>query len=129
MPTYLRTADTPASVFDKLNDHTVVMPGQSIETYKILVEGWSKTSDQPYFPIATLSQTVTSPATVSNLLSQRVIRVVPGADGLSMTANVAGNPNAYPLTKGMPMDILNDGEIEALVFTGSGSVTVIGLPE
>ena len=128
MPTYLRTDDKPASVVDKNNDHTLVEQGQSIETYQILGAGWSKTSDAPYFALATYRQTVTSPGEATGLLGQNVIRVMALADGITMTANVAANPNTYPLTKGMSIDLLNEGEISSLVFAGAGDVLVIGLP-
>ena len=114
MPTYTRTADAPGAVVNKYNDHTVVEKGDSVETYKILGAGWTKTSDEPYFALSTFRQTVTSPGTVTGLIGQHIIRVMAAADGINMTANAAANPNSYPLTKGVAIDIVNDSEIESL---------------
>lgn len=129
MPTYTRTADTTALVEAADGSLQIVYPGRTIETFKVLSTGWSKVSDEPYFALAEFSQAITAPGTVTGLAEYRIIRVTAGSDGITMTANVATNPYSYPLTGGVSLDIENRGEIDALVFTGSGDVTVIAIPE
>lgn len=129
MPTYRNDTGTSQVVPNLAGNNVVVGAGESIQTYRILGTGWTKTSDEPYFRLTTFRQVVTSPGSVTGLSGQRIIRVVTPSDGISMTANAAANPNAYPLTAYAAIDIANDGEIDALIFTGTGTVTVIGLPE
>lgn len=129
MPTYTNATGTTQVVTASSGAEAVVPNGGSVQTYQILGSGWTKTSDEPYFELATFRETVTSPATVSGLIGQKIIRVVTADDDIFMTANVSENPNTYPLTANIAMDILNGGQIDALVFTGAGTVTVIGLQE
>lgn len=126
MPTYTRTGEGPASATDIYGHQVEVVPGDSVETYKILGTGWTKTSDEPYYKLGS-SQTVASPGSATGLIGFSVIRVTTADDEIIVTANAEDNPYAYNLTAGVSVDIANKREIETLFFTGSGTVTVIGI--
>ena len=128
MPTYTNDTGTTQIVTNLAGNNVVVVPGESIQTYLILGTGWTKTDDEPWYPLATKHVTVTAPGTATELIDQKIIRVMALVDGITMAANDADNPYAYPLTKNVAVDVENGGEIDILAFGGTGDVLVIGLP-
>jgi hypothetical protein len=128
MPTYTNNTGTSQVVPNLAGNNVVVGAGESVQTYRILGTGWTKTNDEPYFALARVRGSITSPGTVSGLVTDRYLQVLTDADGITVKANVAANPNEYPLQKGVPYYIDNaDGVIDALVFVGDGAVTVVGM--
>ena len=126
MPTYRNDGDMTIKVEDANGLSVSVNPGKSVETYKILSSPFAKTSDSPYFPLVKIYEAAfTSPGTKTGLLSCKVIRLT--AEGeITVKANHASNPSVLSLIDGTPMDIENNGEIESLVFVGSGTVKIEG---
>lgn len=128
MPTYTRTGEGSASVENTSGRMVEVNPGESIETYKILGAGWDKTDDEPYHAIG-VTQSITSPGTIENLLEYPYLRIIAGAAGITVKANTTTNPNTYPLQNGVALTLENEGRIDSLIFTGAGAVSVVGLYE
>lgn len=126
MPTYTRTGEGPASVADIYGHQVEVNPGESVQTYKILGTGWTKTSDEPYYELGYV-QSETSPGSISGLLGYKYLQVTTEGSDVVITANAATNPNGYQLQADVAFVLSNDGVIDELHFTGSGTVTVIGL--
>ena len=126
MPTYTYNGDGVAVVENNLGAMVSLSKGESIETYKILGSPFTKTSDTPYFPLVKVYEaSFASPGTKTGLLSCRVIRLT--AEGeITVKANHASNPSVLSLIDGTAMDIENNGEIESLVFVGSGTVKIEG---
>lgn len=126
MPTYRNDGVNTISVENSSGISVFVSPGNMIETYKILSSPFTKTSDSPYFPLVNVYEAAfTSPGTKTGLLSCKVIRLT--ADGvITVKANVAANPSSLALIDGTAMDIENNGEIESLVFSGTGTVKIEG---
>ena len=126
MPTYTYTGNGAVSV-ERYDGAIIHMEkGDSIETYKILGATFIKTSDAPYFPLVKVYESAfASPGTKTGLLSCKVIRLT--AEGeITVKANHASNPSVLSLIDGTAMDIENNGEIESLVFMGSGTVKIEG---
>lgn len=128
MPTYKNISSSPQGTVTPLGSFSTVNSGETVETYKILRGEWEKVSDEPHLPLTNIRATVTCPGSVSGLLASSYISVVAGADGIVVTANAATNPHGYELTKGVVVEIENNGEIDSLHFNGSGSVLVQGQP-
>lgn len=126
MPTYRNNSDKAYRVEDAGGNSVLVLPGQSIETFKILASPFTKMSDTPYFSLTKVSVNFTSPGIQTGLLSCSVIRLTAKAEGISIKCNVAANTNSYVLPADITIDIKNNGEIESLVFTGAGDVTIEG---
>lgn len=125
MPTYRNDGTVTVSVEDVNGQTVYVEPSKSVLTYKILSQPFTKTSDTPFFPIVKLSENFGSPGTKTGLLNFKVLRLTAEGD-IFVKANHADNPSALSLIDGTAMDIENNGEIESLVFTGSGTVKIEG---
>lgn len=130
MPTYTNNTGTTQIVRNLAGNNQVVGDGESIQTYQILAaEGWTKTSDEPYLKLANFREEVTAPGSVTGLLGSTLITLAASVDGITVTANAAGNPNGYQLAAGVVVEIDNPGEIDALYFSGGpGIVLVQGQP-
>ena len=127
MPTYRNDGSSTFSVEGVNSNSVFVSPGQFVETYKILSSPFVKTSDAPYFPLVRVYEAAfASPGTKTGLLSCKVIRLTAGGEGITVKANVAANTSSLSLIDGTAMDIENNGEIESLVFTGTGTVKIEG---
>lgn len=127
MPTYQNNGTSSVSVKASSGVTVFVSPGQMVETYKILSSPFTKISEAPYFPLVSVYEAnFTSPGTKTGLLSCKIIRLTAGADGISVKANHADNPYPLELIDGTALDIENNGEIESLIFYGSGSVKIEG---
>lgn len=133
MPTYTRTGEGSVSVRRSTDNQLVeISPQESIQTYQILGSGWEKTSDEPYYPLGHIKDTLVldgaSPGSVEDLSSFRFLQITTDGDDIVVTANSAANPFGYPLQANIPFFIENkDGVIDVLHFTGTGSVVVVGL--
>jgi hypothetical protein len=129
MPTYTRSATSSAFVRNSSGDEVQVNTGESVSTFKILGTGWTKTSDEPYFPLGKSSTPITSPDTAEGLKGFRTLKLLTAGIDIVVKANVAANPYSLSLTKDVETVIDNsDGFIDALVITGTGTVSVVGIP-
>jgi hypothetical protein len=129
MPTYTNATGTTAIVPNLGGNNVKVEPGESIQTYQILGTGWTKTSDEPHYALGHV-HAVESPGSVDELLGYRYIQIRTADTGITVTANVADNPGAYPLVANEPFYIDNTaGVVDALHFTGAGDVVVVGLDQ
>ena len=127
MPTFRNDGAAAISVEDVSGNSVFISPGKSVETYKILPSPFVKTADAPYFPLVKIYEpTFASPGTKTGLLGCKIIRLTAGADGIMAKANHTSNPSVLSLIDSTPMDIENNGEIESLVFVGSGTVKIEG---
>ena len=127
MPTYRNDGSVSVKIPDYAGVDVIVEPRRSIATYKILSAPFTKTNDSPYFPLVLVSiPAFSSPGTQTGLLACKVIRVTSESDGISVQANSAANPSVLQLIDGTAMDISNNGEIESLVFSGTGTVKIEG---
>ena len=127
MPTFRNDGDTTISVEGVAGDSIFVSPGKSVETYKMLSAPFVKTADTPYFPLVRVHEAAfASPGTKTGLLGCKIIRLTASTDSITAKANVAANPYPLSLVDGTAMDIENNGEIESLVFTGTGTVKIEG---
>ncbi len=126
MPTYRNDSDKAYRVEDAGGNSVLVLPGQSVETFKILASPFTKTADTPYFSLTKVRVDFTSPGTQTGLLGCSVIRLTAKEEGISIKCNVAANTNSYVLPADTTIDIKNNGEIESLVFTGAGDVIIEG---
>jgi hypothetical protein len=125
MPTYRN--DGQSSVYiESLEGKVSVFPGRSVQTYKILGSPFIKVAEAPYFPLVSVYESAfASPGTKTGLLSCKVIRLTASGD-ITVKANHADNPYPLALIDGTALDIENHGEIESLVFTGTGTVKIEG---
>lgn len=127
MPTYTNASATTQTVPNLAGNNIVVDPGESIQTLQILGDGWTKTSDEPFYALGHV-HAVESPGSVDGLLGYRYLQIRTSDTGITVTANAAANPGAYPLVAGEPFYIDNTaGVVDELHFTGAGDVTVVGL--
>lgn len=126
MPTYTYTGEGTAIVEDVLGASVSLAKGESVQTFKILSAPFVKTSDEPFFSLTKVNTTLTSPGTQTGLLGCKVIRLTAKASGITMKCNVAANTNVFSLPQNTPIDIKNEGEIEALIFIGAGDVALEG---
>lgn len=130
MPTYQNTSkDKTFKVKDYQGNTCYVSPGFFIMTYQAnLPLEMNKVSDEPYFPLAKLNQTVTVSGTgsITDLLEYKVLRLTASATGMAVKAQTASNTFTLPLVANQALDIENLGEISALHFTGTGTVLVVG---
>lgn len=127
MPTYTNNTGTSQVVPNLAGNNVVVGDGESIQTYRILWTGWTKTSDEPFYALGHV-HAAESPARVDGLLGYRYIQIRTADTGITVTANAADNLGAYPLVANEPFYIDNTaGVVAELHFTGSGDVTVVGL--
>lgn len=128
MPTYRN--DTEEIIFglkDTTGRTVTLKPDETLESYKIYdIIGLTKTLESPYFPFVNIFESAfVSPGTKTGLLSAKIIRLT--AEGeITVKANHADNPYPLELVDGTAMDIENDGEIESLIFTGTGTVKIEG---
>lgn len=129
MPTYTLDAnyDKSIQVPDCLGNSVNVEPGKSIQTYKILSAPFTKTSDAPYFPIITVvDNAFVVPGTKTGMLGCKVIRLTAPGSSVTVKWNSSSNPASLLLPAGQSLDFDNDGEIEIIVFEGSGTVKIEG---
>ena len=127
MPTYRNDGSSAFSVEDTNGNSGFVSPGQIVETYKILPSPFVKTADTPYFSLTKVREAAfSSPGTKTGLLGCSVIRLKANDSGITIKCNVAANPNEFSLPVGTAIDIKNEGEIESLVFIGTGTVQIEG---
>jgi hypothetical protein len=132
MPTYRN--DSTASIYvESATGQTLVAPGGSVETYKILSDGWTKTADTPYPSIASASHEVE--ASAAGWESQAVSADTAVLDIYS-SVDVVIHPQAqaasgYRLPAGQVVQIRVNGEIDVLHldFQGVGTVVINELPE
>lgn len=127
MPTFRNDGSVAISVKDTTGENVYVEPGKSVQTYKILPSPFVKTSDAPYFSLTKVREAAfSSPGTKTGLLGCSVIRLTAKTTGITIKCNLAANPNEFSLPYNTPIDIKNNGEIESLVFIGSGEVQIEG---
>ena len=127
MPTFRNDGSVSVSVEDINGKSVFVEPGKSIQTYKILPSPFVKTADTPYFSLTKVREAAfSSPGTKTGLLGCSVIRLTAKTTGITIKCNLAANPNEFSLPSNTPIDIKNNGEIESLVFIGSGEVQIEG---
>lgn len=129
MPTYINDTGTTQVVRGVAGHNHVVGDGEEVRTFQILPgEGWTKTSDEPHYALGRVAVVaVAGTGSITGLLSSRFIELRADAD-ISVTANTATNPGAYPLRPDEPFWIDNTrGVIDSLHFSGTGAVTVVGL--
>ena len=127
MPTYTYNGDGVAIVENNLGAMVSLSKGESVATYKILGAPFVKTSDAPYFSLTKVREVAfVSPGTKTGLLGCSVIRLTAKTTGITIKCNLAANPNEFSLPSNTPIDIKNNGEIESLVFIGSGEVQIEG---
>ena len=127
MPTYRNDGSVSVSVENSGGDGVFVKPGESVSTYKILSSPFVKTSDEPYFSLTKVREAAfSSPGTKTGLLGCSVIRLTAKTTGITIKCNLPANPNEFSLPSNTPIDIKNNGEIESLVFIGSGEVQIEG---
>lgn len=125
MPKYCNDGLSPRIVSGLSGLSITVRPGESVETYNILVgPGWTKISDEPYAPLTSIRKSVTAPGSVSGLRDSALISLVADAAGIVVTPNAAGNEHGFELPKGVVVEIENLGEIDTLYFAGTGKVLV-----
>lgn len=128
MPTYRN--DTEEIIFG-LKDTTgrtiTLKPNETLESYKIYdIIGLTKTLESPYFPLVNIFESAfVSPGTKTGLLMTKVIRLTADGD-IVVKANHVDNPFPLELVDNTAIDIENNGEIESLVFTGTGTVKIEG---
>ena len=132
MPTYTRTGEGPQTVRRVDNQLIEVYPRESVKTFTVLGDGWTKTSDEPYYTLGHIQVPVVSdgetPVDVTGLKGFRFLQVITDGSDVVVTANAADNPYGYPLIAGTPFFISNiDGNIDVLWFSGTGNVNVVGL--
>lgn len=130
MPTYRNDSieGKGYSVQDYLGNNKSVGVGDVIKTYKILEAPFTKLSDDPYFPLVLVDDPAfASPGTKAGLLNCSVIRVMTNNSGITVKANSSSNPAQITLPVGISLDIPNTGEIESLVFSGTGTVSISGM--
>ena len=127
MPTFRNDGSVSVSVEDINGKSVFVEPGKSIQTYKILPSPFVKTADTPYFSLTKVREAAfSSPGTKTGLLGCSVIRLTAKTTGITIKCNLAANHNEFSLPSNTPIDIKNNGEIESLVFIGSGEVQIEG---
>jgi hypothetical protein len=129
MPTYTRSATSAVLVENTSGEKVWVYPTQSIETYQILGTGWTKTEDEPFFPLGSQSAPVTSPETVTGLKSFKTIKLLTAGTDITIKANAAANPYVLSLTKDVEKVIDNShGYIDSLIIAGTGTVSIVKIP-
>ena len=129
MPTYRNDSDEIIFGLKDVNERTITLkPNEILETYKIYdIDDLTKTSDEPYFSLTkVIDLAFSSPGTKTGLLGCSVIRLTAKTSGITIKCNLAANPNEFSLPYNTPIDIKNNGEIESLVFIGSGEVQIEG---
>ena len=129
MPTYTLDENYNKSiqVLDYLGNSVNVEPGKSIQTYKILSAPFTKIGDAPYFPIITVVDNAFAvPGTKNGMLGCKVIRLTAPGSSVAVKWNSSSNPTSLLLPAGQSLDFENDGEIESIVFEGSGTVKIEG---
>lgn len=130
MPKYLRTAETPAVVKDQFGFSRSVAKNQEVETFTILKDGWTKTSDAPYYAIGKTIGVVTSPTIVEDLLGYEYLEITALVNNISVKANSEANPNSLSLSIGSPFIVDNrDNVVDSLIFAGAGDVIVTGFSQ
>ena len=128
MPTYTYTGEGRISTVGINGELLSVGKGESFQTYKIHSGGAIiKTSDAPYFSLTKVRDAAfSSPGTKTGLLACSVIRLFTADEGITFVCNAAANPNSITLPSNQAIDIENKGEIESLIFTGAGTVSIEG---
>ena len=102
MPEYRNDGLSPRIVSGLSGLSITVRPGESVETYNILVgPRWTKISDEPYAPLTSIRKSVTAPGSVSGLRDSALISLVADAAGIVVTPNAAGNEHGFELPKGV----------------------------
>ena len=125
MPTFRNDGNVSVYV-ESLIGKVSVVPGDSVTTYTILESPFTKTSDEPYYPLVLISDPAfASPGTKTGFLNCKVIRLFT-EDEISVKANSENNPYVLQLPVGQAIDIENLRRIESLVFIGSGTVKIEG---
>lgn len=129
MPTFKNISTSESATVENIYGKTVVVfPGATVETYKLSLPSFlEKISDTPYLPLVKINQTVTVPGNITNLLTSKIIRLISSSSGTTVGANSSSNTNVMTLPVNTPLDIENNGEIESLHFTGTGTVVVTGM--
>ena len=129
MPTYTLAQDHQNSlqIEDYLGNSVNVEPGRSIKTYKVLSGPFTKISDEPYFPIAVVvDNAFPVPGIKTDMLGCKVIRLAASGSFVTVKWNSASNPSSLLLPAGQSLDFDNEGEIESIVFEGTGTVKIEG---
>ena len=128
MPTYKNNTNESVMVEDIHGNNAVVPPGFYVETYKYMDSVLTRTADTPYFPLAKINDSVSVSGTgsISGLLDCKILRLTASSSGMAVKVDSASNTFTMPLISNQPMDIENNGEINTLHFTGSGTVGVVG---
>lgn len=131
MPTYENTSGVGRHGRGTAGQLVYIEHGETIQTYQILGDGWTKTSDEPYYAIGrTSTVTVSTTGSATGLLGSKYLELRAQADGITVTANSASNPNSYPLKSGESFWIDNSaGIIDELHFSGGGDVIVVELDQ
>lgn len=127
MPTYTNTSGSGRSAVNTHGDTVYIMAGGALVTYQILddIEGWTKTSDEPYDTLTLVEATVAAGASVSGLLECSAIICTASAAGLQVCPNSAANPGGLTLIAGSPTRIENTGTIESIHVVGSGGTVFV----
>lgn len=127
MPTYRNDGDVTYRVKDSNGRMVDVAPGKSVLTLKILSSPFTKTADSPYFPLMKVYESAfTSPGTKTGLIDCKKIKLTTSATGITVKANAATNTYTMPLLANSATEIDNDGEIDSLIFAGTGNVKIEG---
>lgn len=128
MPTYTYQGNGTISVEGVDGGSQLVRKGESFATYKVMPTNsdFVKTAETPHFPLVSVYEAAfASPGTKTGLLSCKILRLTASGD-IVVKANHADNPYPLSLIDGTALDIENHGEIESLVFTGTGTVKIEG---
>ncbi|MFA7175255.1 MAG: hypothetical protein WC340_17915 [Kiritimatiellia bacterium] len=133
MPTYKNDTNGQQTFFNLSGALQFAQPGESVETYKILGAGWTKTADAPFYPVCGAVHEVTAAGaetkTQAVAVSMAFFEIRADVD-VVVHANAADAPG-YPLQAGGTRVFSNPGSIAAMVldFSGAGTVTIIELQD
>jgi hypothetical protein len=133
MPTYKRIAETPATTVLTDGGIKEVLPGETVETYKVLGAGWQKTSAEPYYnPVLALDSfnlPIAGTAPVTVMPGTRTV-IISGITGGPVTPYIDSTDNHPPLhsdlAEGDVLTVEVDGNIGTLqlVFANAGTAMV-----
>lgn len=129
MPTYRNDSSEIIFGLKDTTERTITLkPDETLQTYKIYnIDDLTKTSDEPYFSLTkVIDLAFSSPGTKTRLLECSIIRLTAKTPGITIKCNSTSNPNVFALPSNTPIDIKNNGEIEALIFIGAGDVAIEG---
>lgn len=137
MPTYTN-ATAAAAYVESTTGKVLVQPGESVQTYKLLGSGWTKTAATPYYNPVAAMETVSVEAAGTETVSvetDAVRIVISNISGGGVTPYIDAAANLPALHAEMdPGDVLLidvDSNITSLVlvFAAAGSCVVKQLSE